>query len=166
MTWLLWEAASLTKGCGSTGPQARLFTHAIAYRPCVRRHARMSRPASFDLAPLAARQSHMKRIPGEQSSRGHPSRRPPSASPQDEGLFRGAILNPHGEEAPKAPSRTMRPGIIRTRKTIATALPRAARNRRWEICRMDCSCSIVASCRLRTKRSLCSDIGCCMSLHS
>jgi hypothetical protein len=41
-------------------------------------------------------------------------RRPPSASPQDEGLFHGEILDPHGEEAPKAPSRTMRPGIIWT----------------------------------------------------
>src|SRR3954463_14359321 len=50
------------------------------------------------------------RKPGRQSFRGHPSKRPPSASPQDEGLLRGEILNTHGEEAPKVPSRTMRPG--------------------------------------------------------
>src|SRR3569623_465592 len=35
-------------------------------------------------------------------ARGHPSRRPPAAGPQEEVSFGGQILDPHGEEPAKA----------------------------------------------------------------
>jgi hypothetical protein len=45
--------------------------------------------------------AYEKKSRGRQSFRSHPSRRPPSAVPQDKDLFRGEIPDPHGEEAPK-----------------------------------------------------------------
>src|SRR5882672_8679064 len=69
--------------------------------------------------------SHMrKRSRGGQSFRGHPSRRPPSAAPQDEGCFRGEILYPHGEGAAKPRvSNHEADTIVALEKSNAIALP-------------------------------------------
>jgi hypothetical protein len=40
-------------------------------------------------------------------------------------FFRGEVLKPHGEEAPKAPSRTIRPGQFGPEKPSAIAMPQA-----------------------------------------
>src|ERR1700759_2732299 len=64
----------------------------------------------------------------EQTLRGHPSRRPPAAAPQDEGFLRSEISNPHGEEPRFEASRTMRPRDPLT-PPRAAAPPR--RRARW-----------------------------------
>ena len=52
--------------------------------------------------PLAGRAIAYEEKRGVQLACGHPSRRPPTAGPQDEVAFCGEILDPHGEEPAKA----------------------------------------------------------------
>jgi hypothetical protein len=94
-----------------TGPTGAIGTR-LSLRPLLRVALRPLCSRDERFVHHSGRVASRDREPVPMFFRGRPSRRGLMAAPQDEVFMRGAMSDPRGEEAPAAPSRTMRPSSL------------------------------------------------------
>jgi hypothetical protein len=94
-----------------TGPTGAIGTR-LSLRPLLRVALRPLCSRDERFVHHSGRVASRDREPVPMFFRGRPSRRGLMAAPQDEVFMRGAMSDSRGEEAPAAPSRTMRPSSL------------------------------------------------------